>query len=167
MPLPAVGSGHAATWQTMAVVWALAVGGWDFSRRRIPNVLTFGVIPVAIGKLAMTGTSPLGADGLSMLAGAAFALLLTLPGYLAHKLGAGDVKLLVAIALLGGTLSVLASFMIGALAAGVAAGAWLALGPRLGLPPAAGRRLPFGAALALGFVAAVAGGQAGDLPWPR
>lgn len=150
-----------------AVIWACAIGFWDLSRRRIPNFLTFGAGAAALGVLAATGASPLGADARSVLAGVGLGLVLTLPGYFLRQLGAGDVKLLVAVALLGGTAATLASFVLGALAAGAAAAARLVLGPRLGLPPATGRHLPFGACLALGFVVAVIGGQAGWLPAVR
>lgn len=167
MPLPGAAASAMAAWQMTAVVWALAIGGWDLFRRRVPNVLIFAAIFLAAGNLALSGVSPLGADGVSVLAGVGLALVLTLPGYLTRKLGAGDVKLLVAIALLGGALPVLTSFVLGALATGAAAVAWLLLGPRFGLPPLVGKRLPFGTALALGFLAAVAAGHAGNLPWPR
>lgn len=167
MPLPAVASGPSVAWQMTAVIWALAIGGWDVFRRRIPNVLTLGAVLVAVGSLALTGASPLGADSVSVLTGGAVALLFTLPGYFARKLGAGDVKLLLAVALLGGAVATLVSFVIGALVAGAVAGAWVVLGPRFGLPLPTGKQLPFGAALALGFTVAVIGGHVGNLPWPR
>lgn len=154
-------------WQVMTLVWALVIGGWDLSRRRVPNVLTFGAAAVAATWLVLTGASPLGAGLGSVLYGLGFALLVTLPGYLARKLGAGDVKLLLAIALLGGVVPTLVSFVIGALVAGAAALLWLMFGHRLGLPPIRGRTLPFGAALALGFVVAVLSGQVGDVAWPH
>lgn len=167
MPLLGSVAAPSAAWQMTVVVWALAVGGWDLVRRRIPNVLIFGAVFMAAGNLALTGISPLGADGASVLLGAGLALLFTLPGYLARQLGAGDVKLLVVIALLGGALPTLTSFVIGALAAGLGAGVWLFLNSRFGLPAIKDRRLPFGTALALGFVVAVAAGRADGLPWPR
>lgn len=167
MPLPTVAAGPISAWQVTAVAWALAIGAWDLSRRRVPNLLTLGAVAVAAAWLAVTGASPLGADLVSVLSGAGFALLVTLPGYFTRTLGAGDVKLLLAIALLGGILPTLVSFVVGALTAGAVALVWLMFGSRFGWPPIAGRTLPFGAALALGFVVAVVAGQLGALAWPR
>lgn len=147
-----------------AVTWAFIIAYWDLSRRRIPNILTFGAALAALGSLAATGVSPLGSSAVSMAVGCGLALLLTLPGYFTNKLGAGDVKLLLAIALLAGATTTLASFVVGALTAGIAAVAWILLGTRLGLPPAAGKHLPFGAGLAMGFVTAVTAAHLGWLP---
>ncbi len=149
------------------IVWGVALGYWDIRYRRLPNVLTFGAALAGLGSWLITGASPLGASALSMLAGAGVALLLTVPGYLLRQLGAGDVKLLVAIALLGGASMTLASFVAGSLLAGAVVVAWIFLGPRFGLPPLAGRRLPFGACLAAGLVAALLSGQVSDPPWLR
>jgi len=165
MPLPAIASGPTSVWQVMAVTWALVIGGWDLYKRRIPNVLTFGAVAVAAIWLAMTGASPLGASAGSVLSGIGFGLLVTLPGYFTRKLGAGDVKLLLAIALLGGIVPTLVSFVVGALLAGAVAVVWLMFGSRFGWPPSGGKVLPFGAALALGFVVAVIGSQFGGIPW--
>lgn len=167
MPLQAAASGPSVAWQMTAVVWALAIGGWDVFRRRIPNALTFAAALAAAASLAFRGASPLGADSASVLAGGGAALLFTLPGYLMRKLGAGDVKLLLAVALLGGLAATLISFVVGALITGAVAVAWILLGYRFGLSAPTGKQLPFGAALALGFVVAVVSGQVGGLPWPR
>ncbi|MBS1188260.1 MAG: Peptidase prepilin type [Rhodocyclaceae bacterium] len=167
MPFLALPAGGVNGWGAAAVLWAFAVGYWDIRYRRVPNVLTGGAALAALASLAVTGVSPLGVDGLSMLAGAALALVVTVPGFLVRQLGAGDVKLLVAIALLGGAAATVVSFAIGALTSLAALGAWVSLGPRFGLTPASGKWLPFGAALALGFVVAVFGGQVGQLPWLR
>jgi prepilin peptidase CpaA len=160
--LPAAGSSVGA----MAVLpWAALVGYWDLRYRRIPNGLTFGAMSVGIVDWALAGASPLGAGGAFMAIGAGLALLLTLPGYFLRQLGAGDVKLLLAIALLGGTAAVLISFVLGALGAAAVVGVRLLVGPGLGLAPVAGRWLPFGACLAMGFIVAVLTGQTGALPW--
>ncbi|HJW24507.1 MAG TPA: prepilin peptidase [Rhodocyclaceae bacterium] len=167
MPALALPAGGAQGWGVLAVLWAFAIGYWDLQCRRVPNVLTFGAILVALASFAVTGASPLGADGISILAGAGLALILTLPGYLLRQLGAGDVKLLLAVALLGGTMATLVSFVVGSLTSVAAAGAWVFWGPRFGHVPSSGKWLPFGAALALGFAVAVVSGQVGQLPWLR
>lgn len=153
--------------ETISVAWACTLVYWDWRYRRLPNVLTLGAGLVGVAFLAITGASPLGAGGTSMLAGSGLALLLTLPGYFLRQLGAGDVKLLVAVALLGGSAAALVAFVIGSLATITAAGAWVFLGARFGLLPGSGKWLPFGASLAVGFVVAVVFGQVGEVPWPR
>lgn len=159
--------GISQLWMAVSVLWAVALGYSDFRRRRLPNVLTLGAGAFGLLSLAVTGASPLGASGMSMLAGSGLALILTLPGYFLRQLGAGDVKLLLAVALLGGSAAVLATFVIGALVTVAVAGAWIFLGPRFGLVAGSGRWLPFGAGLALGFAWAAVSGQVGDVSWPR
>ncbi|HZX32440.1 MAG TPA: prepilin peptidase [Rhodocyclaceae bacterium] len=154
-------------WVGLSALWAVALAYSDCRHRRLPNVATLGGGLIGLLALAVTGTSPLGASGMSMLAGSGLALLLTLPGYFLRQLGAGDVKLLLAVALLGGTAAVLAAFVVGALVTVAAAGLWIFVAPRFGLMPGSGRWLPFGAGLALGFVLAIAGGQVGEVQWPQ
>lgn len=151
-------------WEVSAVLWAAALAYSDISRRRLPNSLVLGAALVGLVHLAFTGTSPLGAGAVSMAAAFGVALLFTLPGYLPGKLGAGDVKLLCAIALLGGLPATLFTFVVGALLTLAAAWGCAVVGPRLGWQPATGRWLPFGAALAIGFVLAVISGTE-DWPW--
>jgi Flp pilus assembly protein protease CpaA len=122
-----------------------------------------------------------GASKNQVALGAILALLLTVPGYLLNGLGAGDVKLLVAIACLGGLSAVVVSFVVGSLlvAALLASGTiWqpmLARLPRLtrwvygparrSITVAGGKQnekdavnkgtdknIPFGAALAVGLL---------------
>ncbi|MDD5247403.1 MAG: prepilin peptidase [Rhodocyclaceae bacterium] len=144
-----------------SVGWAFVVGYEDLSHRRIPNVLTFGAAFIAIAYFVVAGTSPLGASSISVLSGLGLALVLTVPGYFLHQLGAGDVKLLLAIALLGGAMIAMVSFVVAAVTMGAAIAARASLRPWFGVPASAGRYLPFGAALALGFVVATVGGEAG------
>lgn len=165
MPPLAVPAAGPPGWGMAAILWTLALGYWDIQHRRLPNVLTLGAALAGVVSWAVLGTSPLGADGASMLVGVGLALLLTLPGYLLHKLGGGDVKLLVAVALLGGAAATMVSFVIGALVTVATAGAGVFLS-RFRLAPVPDQRLPFGAGLALGFAVALLGGQIGGLPWP-
>lgn len=167
MPQSAAAGAVQPFWMGGAVLWAVALGYSDCRYRRLPNLLTLGGGMVGVLSWAVTGASPFGASGISMLDGSGLALLLTLPGYFLRQLGAGDVKLLVAVALLGGSAAVLATFVVGALATVAAAGLWILFGPRFGFIPGSGRWLPFGAGLALGFVVAVLSGQVGDVQWPQ
>jgi len=141
-------------------LWALVIATSDLRRRRIPNALLAPAAALALIVLLIQGASPLGASGLAVLKGAGLALLLTLPGYLFRALGAGDVKLLFVIALLGGVWITFGSFAIGALL--TAAGGLLDLKIRslLGLDPKQGRHLPFGSALAVGLLIMMFAGDA-------
>lgn len=80
--------------------WALVIGAWDVSRRRIPNALSLGAWPVAALPLVLSGHTWWGAAWQPTLWTTAAALLAGLPAYALGKLGAGDVKLMVAMALL-------------------------------------------------------------------
>ncbi|MBE0435835.1 MAG: prepilin peptidase [Methylomicrobium sp.] len=151
-------------------VWAVACGVFDLIRRRLPNKLTLGAHLAALAAYAVTGEGWLGLTFMSALVGWALALAMTLPGYVFKKLGAGDVKLFAAMGLFGGVDTVLITFVVAGLLSGVTVVLWLAayrcfflLSPllaRLGLsftevPEPKGRFLPFGAALAAGFLVAL------------
>lgn len=149
-----VAAGLAAN-EIMAVLWAMSVAYSDMTERRIPNYLVFGAALVCLFVLAWDGQAPLGGDLLSVAGGFGLALLLTLPGYLTHRLGAGDVKMLLAVATMGGHALVLQTFVIGALLAVLPALAYWYFPGRLGgrVPcPTSSRCLPFGAALGGGLI---------------
>lgn len=144
-----------ATNQIMAVIWALALAYSDLTERRIPNYLVFSAIGVCLFVLAWGGEAPLGGAPLSVAGGLGLAMLLTLPGYLTRRLGAGDVKMLLAVATMGGHALVLQTFVIGALLAVLPALAYWYFPGRLGgrVPcPTSSRCLPFGAALGGGLI---------------
>lgn len=143
------------TAEWLVIAWGLAVLATDLSVRRIPNLFSMAAAVLAVAFLAVTGEGVLGASWQAVLAGAALALALTLPGYFARLLGAGDVKFLLAIGLLGGWQVVLISFAIGGLLGGAAALSGLVLARYAGFPLSAGRWLPFGAALAIGLLVAI------------
>ncbi|CCE24848.1 A24 family peptidase [Methylotuvimicrobium alcaliphilum] len=147
-------------------VWAVVCGLYDLVRRRLPNKLTLGAHLAALAAYAVIGEGWLGLTFMSALAGWALALVMTLPGYVFKKLGAGDVKLFAAMGLLGGVDAVLITFVVAGLLSGVTVILWLTayrwsfllvrLGISLaGVPEPKGRFLPFGAALAAGFLVAL------------
>lgn len=144
---------RAAEW--LVVAWCLAVLVTDLWVRRIPNLYSMAAAALALGFLAYTGASVLGAGWQAVLLGAAIALALTLPGYFAGWLGAGDVKLLFAIGLLGGWKAVLVSFAVAGLLGGIVALAVLTLTRYSGHMMTTRKWVPFGAALAIGFMVAV------------
>lgn len=136
----------------MAIIWALSVAALDIAQRRIPNFLVGGAAFVCLFVLAWIGQAPLGGGPWSVAGGLALALLLTLPGYLMRQLGAGDVKMLMAVATMGGYVLVVQTFVIGSLlAAGLIFFYWRFSREQAParLP---GKYLPFGAALAVGLI---------------
>jgi prepilin peptidase CpaA len=156
----------------LVVAWALAIAWTDWRERRIPNLLSLGAWGVGVAVLALTGRSLLGAEPSSALLAAAGALLATLPGYLTRRLGAGDVKFLVATGLLSSWPLTLICFTVGT-ALGAAVGlvsqhrqqlylclphwlqrqdAWLARWA-VHTPPA--RHIPLGTCLSAGLITAL------------
>ncbi len=119
----------------LLVVWMAACAVQDARQRRISNVLTLGALALGVVYLIWRQTSPLGAPATDVALAAGVALALTLPGFLLGRMGAGDVKLLLSLALLSDLQLLLLSIagaMLGMLV-------WLWLGPRLWprLPPRA------------------------------
>ena len=137
------------------IAWGLAVLVTDLAARRIPNLYTLGASAFALVFLAVTGEAVLGGDWVAVLLGVGFALALTLPGYVVHWLGAGDVKLLFAIALLGGWHAVLVSFCVGALLTALALLVIMASARYAGYQNSPRRWLPFGAALSIGLMLSI------------
>ncbi|MGY2199716.1 prepilin peptidase [Pseudomonas gingeri] len=109
------------------LLWFALCAAQDLRQREIANSLTLGAAVLALAYLLWTGTTWLGAT--AQQGGWAFllALLFTLPGYATGRLGAGDVKLLAALALASDSRYLLGTFI----GAGVASVLWLWLGPRL------------------------------------
>jgi prepilin peptidase CpaA len=87
----------------------------DLRTRRVPNVLTLGIVVVGLtmasgswGRMSLVGA----------LAGFAVGLLLMLPGHLIGATGAGDVKLFAAFGTLVGPQAILVAFIYTAIAGG-------------------------------------------------
>lgn len=141
--------------ELIMVAWCLGVGLADLYVRRIPNILTLGACLVALSWLLVTGHSVLHADPHSVMMAAAISLLLALPAYAARVLGAADVKLLLAIALLGGEQHMLIAFVIAAILAvvvGISHFVSLKLSSR---HMRFHRWIPFGTALSVGLLCAM------------
>lgn len=133
------------------ILWALILAYEDISIRRIPNILSLGGCAVGLGWLMFTGRAVLGQEPLLIFLGFALALLLTLPAYVIRKLGAGDVKLLSAISLMGGVWIVAEVFFFAAMLAGIVATAYLYL-DRYKDKLSERKPIPFGAAMSIGLI---------------
>jgi prepilin peptidase CpaA len=122
------GSGTMA-WQIVPSTAWIIVGvllwaaGFDLWKRRVPNVLTYGFIVSGL----VTSVATAGLEGLGgSLGGAATALGLMVPLFLLGGMGAGDVKLFIAIGAWTGPAAVLGIGLHAALAGGVLGAAIIA-----------------------------------------
>ncbi|MFK0093032.1 prepilin peptidase [Pseudomonas sp. NPDC090592] len=131
------------------LVWLALCAGQDARERQISNVLTLGVGACALAWLLATGQTWLGAHGSDAALAFAVVLLLTLPGYALGQFGAGDVKLLAALALATSLDHVLGTFI----GAGVALVAWQMVRRKARQP---GEKKPFAPCLLAGFAVSLA-----------
>lgn len=144
----------------VVLLWFTACATQDLLQRHIANSLTIGAAALALLYLLWTGHTWLGASAAEGGWALLIALLLTLPGYALNKLGAGDVKLLIALALATDRLMLLGTFI----GAGLSAGLWWWLAPKICsllnqriTPPVIGctgkpsKKLPFAPFLLCGF----------------
>lgn len=136
----------------IVVAWALGITLSDALWRRIPNLFSLGAITGGLIYLVYAEHAVLSASWLDVFLGLLLALLLTLPAYLMRWLGAGDVKLLLAIAVLGGWKVVLSSFVVAGILGGISVLAVMQYATYFGYNPANKRWLPFGALLATGLI---------------
>lgn len=104
----------------VVMVWLALCAIQDLRERQIANGLTLGVLLLAAVYLLWMGVSWLGLPASDAGWGFVLVLLLTLPGYALGHFGAGDVKLLAALALASGTECVLVTLV----GAGLALGGW-------------------------------------------
>ncbi|MBD8151107.1 prepilin peptidase [Pseudomonas fluorescens] len=144
----------------VVLLWLLVCAVQDTRQRLLANRLTLGVALLGGVYLFWTGGTWLGASVGQGLWAFFLALLLTLPGYALGRLGAGDVKLLAALALVSDAEYLLGSF-IGAAGASVlwlllASKFWPLMSQRLTdclghLAPESSKKLPFAPFLLVGF----------------
>ncbi|MGC7839318.1 A24 family peptidase [Pseudomonas wayambapalatensis] len=103
------------------LMWLALCTEQDVRERQISNTLTLGVAACALVWLFATGHSWIGADASDAGWALAIVMLLTLPGYMLGRFGAGDVKLLGALALATSHQYVLGTFI----GAGVTVLVWM------------------------------------------
>jgi len=103
-------------WHHVAIgAWAVALSIFDLKWRRLPNGLTLGGAGLAAVFIVVQGHSVLGASPSSALMAGLGALIVAMPFYGLGWLGAGDVKLMAAIGLIGGVKVLLAAFVLSSL----------------------------------------------------
>jgi prepilin peptidase CpaA len=143
------------------LLWFAVCADQDARGRKVSNALTFGGTLFFLIYLLMNGNSWLGAPAADAWWALLLTLFMTLPGYALNRLGAGDVKLLMALALASDYWHILGTFI----GAGVASVIWLMLRQKLwrhvsqrvrnrylNLAPHASNKQPFVPFLFVGFV---------------
>jgi prepilin peptidase CpaA len=99
--------------EIVAATWCALAIACDARTRRIPNVLTLGAIGVAALSFLLAARSPLGDPWAACaIAGAAVGLG-AFGMFVGGRLGAGDVKFMAALPLVGGPRRALVAFCIG------------------------------------------------------
>lgn len=156
--------GMPAAFSIVLIIWAALCGAEDVWRLRVSNILTLGMLALALIFLLLTGRALSGASPGQAILGLLLAMVLTLPGYAVGKLGAADAKMLMACGLAAGLWDVLEIFVVASL---LAAGLMLmtryldrypwfvrltSSGPLLRLAPRAGKSFPFAACMAVGVL---------------
>lgn len=154
------------TW--ILITWLLLCVLTDMCWRKLPNVLTLGMYIPAVFILIYTQQTALGGSYVSAITGWLIAVVLTMPAYVMRWLGAGDVKLISVMGLIGGLNYILFSFVFASLATLLIILMWQSCqkvfpyfnlklsrwGHRLpAISPIRGRVIPFGAMLAIGGIA--------------
>jgi prepilin peptidase CpaA len=147
------------------LLWFAVCADQDARCRKVSNWLTLGGGLFALVWLLMVGNSWLGAPAQQAWWALLLTLIMTLPGYALNRLGAGDVKLLVALALTTDALHILGTFI----GAGVASVIWLVARQKVwrhvsqrlrrrypNLAPETSSKQPFVPFLLVGFIATVA-----------
>ena len=109
------------------MIWLTTCSIQDLYQRQIANTLTLGAAALSLAYLLWTGTTWLGASASEGGIALIIVLVLTLPGYAMNTFGAGDVKLLIALALATDRLSVLGT-LIGA---GICAALWYVIASKI------------------------------------
>jgi prepilin peptidase CpaA len=118
------------------LIWLTLCAAQDIRERHIANGLTLGAGALALAYLSWTGSTWLGAEGAQGAWAFLLALAFTLPGYALRRLGAGDVKLMTALALATDGAHLLGTFIGG----GLASVLWQLLAPKVWLYMSQGLR---------------------------
>lgn len=98
------------------LLWGAACAVRDAQNKCIDNWLTYPLALLALLHLAITGYTPCNANVIEAMASVLLVLLFTLPGYYRSKIGAGDIKMLLALALATAVTPILVTFSVAALA---------------------------------------------------
>ena len=109
----------------LLLLWAAACAWQDAQQKRINNGLTLSGIAIALAYLLLRQQTLTGSPPLQALAAVGVMLLLMLPGYMTAKVGAGDIKMLLGLALASNVFYILICILVAA----VAMVLWVLLAP--------------------------------------
>lgn len=109
----------------LLLVWAAACAWQDAQQKRINNGLTFSGIIIALAYLLLRQETLTGSPPLQAVLAVCLVFFLMLPGYLAAKVGAGDIKMLLGVALATHAIYILICIVF----ASIAMALWLVLAP--------------------------------------
>ncbi|WP_417604679.1 A24 family peptidase [Oceanimonas baumannii] len=98
----------------LIISWLFLCAFQDVHQRRISNFLTLPVFIFSLIWLLWQGSTLSGEPAMQGATAALIAVALTLPGFLAGKMGAGDIKMMLAFALLAGPMPLLWAFVLAA-----------------------------------------------------
>ncbi|OBI08499.1 peptidase A24 [Mycolicibacter nonchromogenicus] len=129
------------------LVWLTLLSGYDIRQRRLPNWLTLPAAVLVPAVAALVGRGPAALAGAAALAGVYLAVHLIVP----TGLGAGDVKLAVALGALTGTFGA-DVWLLAALAAPLLTGLW----GLIVAPAGRARTVPHGPSMCLSSALAAA-----------
>ncbi|GGB97789.1 membrane protein [Oxalicibacterium flavum] len=109
---------------------------YDLLFRRVPNWLLLAAFMSHVGWLVVMGNGLNGIDIWQSLIGGFVGLVLFLPFYALHAMGAGDVKFFALLGLMMGVSALLPIWLIGSVIAGLHAVAWHVASRQLVMLPA-------------------------------
>ncbi|GAA3540661.1 A24 family peptidase [Zobellella aerophila] len=145
------------------LAWAGVCALQDVSQKRIANSLTFSGMAISLGYLLITGETFTGAAPGQAMVAVAMVILLILPGCIIGRMGAGDLKMLLGLALASDAPHVLTCMVT----AGVGLGLWTLLSSHIWpclparlqnhmpyMAPNIGGGIPYAPFIFLGFLCA-------------
>lgn len=130
-------------------LWLLVIAVVDIWCQKAPNLLLVLALVPAVLALVVNGNGVLDAGAGSSVAGFALGGLVTLPGYLLHKMGAGDVKLAMVLGLLSGITGAVTWLLYGFIVLGAVSLVVWFLRNYYGI---GGEKIPAAAAFVAGFM---------------
>lgn len=125
----------------LLLLWAGVCAWQDARQKRIANYLTFTWMAAALLYLLMMQETIMASPPVQAMMAVLLVLILMLPGYVLAKTGAGDIKMLLGVALASNAVYVLICVVV----AGVMMAVWLGMAPWLWprLPSAIKSNLPY------------------------
>lgn len=125
----------------LLILWAGGCAWQDARQKRIANYLTFSCMAMALFYLLIMQETVTASPPAQAIIAVLLVLILMLPGYVLAKIGAGDIKMLLGVALASNAVYTLMCIIV----AGVMMAVWLAMAPGVWprLPVSVKSNLPY------------------------